>query len=558
VSTPDPDVSLYALVLAPRGRDAPVIQALFQESGIESVLCRDVADLAAKLNDDVAFAFATLEGVRNADLRPLLTWIAGQPKWSDLPFILATERGGSPDRNPIAAQMLEALSNVSFIERPFHPTTLQSLIGSTLKSRLRQIEARGMLEQLKQSADELERRVDERTRQLQSTHSQLLAQMAERARTEEQLRHMQKIESIGELTGGVAHDFNNLLTAVLGNLELLRKRLPANPSTDRLIEGALQGAQRGAALTQRLLAFARRQALEPKPVDLAALVQGMADLLRRSIGPRVEIAIDLPERLPAALADANQIELALLNLAVNARDAMPDGGTVSISLAAVESPRSRDLTAGRYLRLAVADTGVGMDAATLQRAIEPFFSTKEVGKGTGLGLSMIHGLAQQLKGALRLSSEPGRGTRAELWLPVAAGEVAAVVIAPAVAEKDGKRGVTLLFVDDDFLIRLSTVALLEDLGHTVINVGSGAEALDVLNGERKIDMVITDYAMPGMTGTQLAEAIRSLKPDLPILLATGYAELPASSRLDLPRLSKPYRQRELAEQIETLLGQTVT
>ncbi len=549
-----PEESMHALVLAPRGRDAGVIQGLFRDSGVESVLCRDVADLAARLTDDVAFAFATLEGLRNTDLRPLGAWIARQPKWSDMPFILATERGGSPDRNPIAAQMLEALSNVSFIERPFHSTTLQSLVNATMKSRLRQIEARGMLEQLKQSADDLERRVEERTGQLQSAHSQLLAQIAERARTEEQLRHMQKIESIGELTGGVAHDFNNLLTAVMGNLELLRKRLPANPSTDRLIEGALQGAQRGAALTQRLLAFARRQALEPKPVDLAALVQGMSDLLRRSIGPTVEITIDLSDGLPAALADANQIELALLNLAVNARDAMPDGGTVSISLDIAESRESRDLAAGRYLRLAVADTGVGMDEATLQRAIEPFFSTKEVGKGTGLGLSMIHGLAQQLKGALRLSSAPGRGTRAELWLPVAAGAAAAVVAAPAAAEKNGKRGVTVLFVDDDFLIRLSTVALLEDLGHTVINVGSGAEALDVLNGERKVDMVITDYAMPGMTGTQLATAVRSLKPDLPILLATGYAELPASTKLELPRLSKPYRQRELAEQIDTLLG----
>jgi signal transduction histidine kinase/CheY-like chemotaxis protein len=553
LSIADPEHRLHALVLAPRGRDAGVVRSLFHQVGIESEICADIPEVASKLGDDIAFAFLTDEGVRNADLRPLRTWIAAQPKWSDLPFILATERGGRPDRNPMAAYMLEALANVSFIERPFHATTLQSLVGATLKSRQRQIEARGLLGQLRQSADDLERRVDERTRQLQSAHSELLAQMAERARTEEQLRHMQKIESIGELTGGVAHDFNNLLTAVLGNLELLRKRVPANPSTDRLIDGALQGAQRGAALTQRLLAFARRQALEPKPVDLAQLVNGMGDLLRRSIGPTVDIRFDLPPGLPAALADANQIELALLNLAVNARDAMPGGGTISIGLGIADTSAASDIAAGRYLVLWGSVPGSGREAAPLRRAIEPFFSTKEVGKGTGLGLSMIHGLAQQLKGALRLSSEVGRGTCAELWLPVAAGDAAAPAGDVAAAAAPGRRGATLLLVDDDFLIRMSTASLLEDLGYVVLKAASGAEALEALKAGAKIDLLVTDYAMPGMTGLQLAEKARALHPGLPILLATGYADLPARSALDVPRLSKPYRQSELAQVIDTLL-----
>jgi signal transduction histidine kinase/CheY-like chemotaxis protein len=547
--------SLHALILAPRGRDSEVARRLFRQAGIDSIVCRDVPDVASQLGDDVAFVFLTEEAVAGVDLRPLGLWIGRQAAWSDLPFILVTQRGGDPDRGPLSAHMLEALANVSFIERPFHPTTLLSLAGATLKSRLRQVESRGYLEQLQHSADELERRVQLRTAQLQAAHDQILEQMAERARTEEQLRHMQKIESIGELTGGVAHDFNNLLTAVLGNLELLRKRVPSNPSIDRLIDGAMQGAQRGAALTQRLLAFARRQALEPKPVDLAQLVTGMADLLRRSIGPTVEIAFDLPSGLPAALADANQIELALLNLAVNARDAMPGGGTVAIGLRLADSHAARDIAAGRYLVLTVKDTGVGMDEATLQRAIEPFFSTKEVGKGTGLGLSMIHGLAQQLQGALRLFSEPGKGTRAELWLPVAARSAdGAAAPDPRTDDKTTRQSATLLFVDDDFLIRLSTVSLLEDLGHTVIAVGSGAEAIEVLRQGRQIDLMITDYAMPGMTGTQLADQARILSPGLPILLATGYADLPARTTLDLPRLSKPYRQRELAEQIGSLLA----
>jgi signal transduction histidine kinase len=554
-------LGLRALILAPSGRDSAVASGLLDRANLETAVCRDLTQLVSLLNDTTAFVLLAEEAMRSNDLKSLVTWVNAQPAWSDLPFILMTHHGGGPERNPAAARFLESLGNVSFIERPFHPTTLLSVVRATIKSRQRQIEARelvGSLQvsqgRLQQLNDELERRVNERTRQLQRAHDELMAQIAERARTEDQLRHVQKIESIGELTGGVAHDFNNLLTAVLGNLELLRKRLPPDPATDRLIDGAMQGAQRGAALTQRLLAFARRQALEPRPVDLSDLVRGMTDLLRRSIGPSIEIAIDLPAGLPPALADANQIELALLNLAVNARDAMPGGGTVSIGLAIVESGNAPDLDAGRYLRLSVADTGVGMDEATLRRAIEPFFSTKDIGKGTGLGLSMIHGLAQQLKGALRLHSEPGKGTRAELWLPVAAGEPAAAEPERVADQKTGRRGALVLFVDDDFLIRLSTASLLEDLGHTVIKAASGAEALEILGRGQKIDVLITDYAMPGMTGVQLAEAVRVLLPRLPILLATGYADLPALADLDLPRLSKPYHQRELAQQIGSLLA----
>ncbi|WP_147154932.1 ATP-binding protein [Reyranella soli] len=551
---------LHALVLAPRGRDSAVAASLIDQVGVPSRICRDIAELVEALGDDAAFVLMTEEAIRNVDLNPLAQWLAGQPPWSDLPFILVTDHGG-PERNPIAARWLDALGNVSFIERPFHPTTLMSVARSTIRGRRRQHETRSLLEDLRQGElrlqqinDQLERRVEERTAQLQHAHDELLEQIAERARTEDQLRQLQKLESIGQLTGGVAHDFNNLLTAVLGNLELLRKRLPHDPTIERLLDGATQGAQRGAALTQRLLAFARRQALQPRPTDLAELVRGMADLLYRSLGPTVEIAFDLPPGLPPASADHNQIELALLNLAVNARDAMPDGGTLTISLSLEQVPTARDLAAGRYIKLCVSDTGCGMDPQTLGRAIEPFFSTKEVGKGTGLGLSMIHGLALQLKGALRLLSDVGRGTRAELWLPVANG--AAVAAAPASqSEADvSKRRLTLLFVDDDFLISLSTAALLEDLGHDVIKASSGPAALDVVKSGRPIDLLITDYAMPGMTGVQLAEAVRKLRPELPILLATGYADLPARAKVELPRLSKPYQQKQLADQITSLVG----
>jgi signal transduction histidine kinase len=556
-----PEHGLHALVLAPRGRDSSLAQSLLRQAGVESGVCRDLPHLVESIDDEVAFVLLTEDAIRTADLRPLMARLTGQPAWSDLPFVLVTDHGGGPERNPIASRWLEALGNVSFIERPFHPTTLQSVARATIKVRRRQHETRELLDTLRQGElrlqqmnDQLERRVRERTAQLQHAHDELLATIAERERTAEQLRHLQKLESIGQLTGGVAHDFNNLLTAVLGNLELLRKRVPNDPSIDRLIEGAMQGAQRGASLTQRLLAFARRQALEPRPVDMAELVHGMHDLLRRSIGPSVTMQVDLPDGLPPAQADANQIELALLNLAVNARDAMPDGGMLRITLDASVTEDAQDVASGRYVRLLVSDSGHGMDGETLQRAIEPFFSTKEVGKGTGLGLSMIHGLALQLKGALRLFSEPGRGTRAELWLPVADGHVAGASAEAAAPEHPARRRAVLLFVDDDFLISLSTASLLEDLGHTVIKAASGADALVVLRDDRAIDLLITDYAMPGMTGLQLAEEARRLRPGLPILLATGYADLPDQSQLELPRLSKPYQQRQLAEQIAHLLG----
>jgi len=371
---------------------------------------------------------------------------------------------------------------------------------------------------------------------------------------EARLREAQKMETLGQLTGGVAHDFNNLLMAVLGNLELLRKRVPSHPASDRLIDGAMQGAQRGAALTQRLLAFARHQALDVRPVDLAGLIRGMDDLLRRSLGPSVTMLQDLPRGIPPAHVDANQLELALLNLVVNSRDAMPEGGTVTLSLDVAETGAARDLAAGRYVRLTVADTGLGMDDETLRKSIEPFFSTKDVGKGTGLGLSMIHGLAQQLKGTLRLYSTPGRGTRAELWLPVAEGAAEVLPQPGADAASEARKAARLLFVDDDFLISLSTTSLLEDLGHHVLKASTGAAALKLLQDDGAVDLMITDYAMPGMNGLQLAEEARKLRPGLPILLATGYADLPTRANFELPRLNKPYQQKELAEQIATLLG----
>ncbi|HYZ31033.1 MAG TPA: ATP-binding protein [Crenalkalicoccus sp.] len=514
------DLSERVLVLAPRGRDAPLAAALLSEAGMSAEPVAGVAALLAGLDEGAGLAVVAEEAFRDADLGPVAARLSAQPPWSDFPFVLLTARGGGPERNPAAARLWGVLGNVSFLERPFHPTTLVSVARAALRGRRRQYEARARLEEvrrgeeaLRRANEMLEERVAERTRALSESHERLMRQVAERERMEAQLRQAQKVEAIGQLTGGVAHDFNNLLMAVLGNLALLRKRLPpGDPLAQRLVEGAMQGAQRGAALTQRLLAFARRQDLRPEAVDLGALVRGIAELIRRSVGPRVELRLAVAEGLPHALVDANQIELALLNLAVNARDAMPEGGRLDI---AVEAPGAGEATGGLppltcgYLRLRVSDTGSGMDAATLARAVEPFFSTKPPGQGTGLGLSMVHGLARQLGGDLRLASAPGRGTTVEMWLPAATSE-AGRPGGPAQAnpaELAAAPPSRILVVDDDPLIARSTADMLIDLGHTVIEAESGGQALQLLRSGAEVDLILTDFAMPGMTGLELTRAV---------------------------------------------------
>jgi PAS domain S-box-containing protein len=378
---------------------------------------------------------------------------------------------------------------------------------------------------------------------------------AERALEEarEALLQSQKMEAIGHLTGGIAHDFNNLLMAIQGSLELLRRRLPSDdPRVTQLIDNAFQGAQRGAALTQRMLAFARRQELKLVPLDVHDVVQRMANLLQSSLGPSIRVETHFPLELPRINADANQLELALLNLAINGRDAMPKGGTVTIS--ATKRTNVPGLKAGDYLCVSVTDTGTGMDEETLKRAMEPFFTTKGVGKGTGLGLPMVHGMAEQSGGTLLLKSRPGRGTSAEICLPVALGEpISATQDLTAHASHTEKK-LTILAVDDDPLVALNTSALLEELGHTVYSAPSALHALEILHREKKIDLIITDQLMPDMTGLELVTRIRQENAHMPIILATGYAELGPGEGEGLPRLAKPFSQRELAEVIARAVG----
>ena len=416
--------------------------------------------------------------------------------------------------------------------------------------------------QLERFNAELEKRVAERTSELQRFNEQLEERIKERTHEREsalaQLFEAQKMDTIGQLTGGVAHDVNNLLMAVLGSLSLLEKRLPEDPRSHRLLQNAVQGAQRGAALTQRLLAFSRRQELKPEAVDIPQLVSGMKELLERALGHGVELRTKFENELPPALVDANQLELALLNVALNARDAMPAGGTLTIS--AVKAAPGTDagdgiLEPGDYVRILVADTGVGMDEATRSKATEPFFTTKGPGKGTGLGLSMVHGLAAQSGGLLRISSEPDRGTTLELWLPMAKTEAAAVAtdVLPR-APTPLVSACKVMIVDDDLLVMTGTSAMIEDLGHTPIEAHSAAEALAKLASGIEVDVVITDHAMPVMTGLQLARCIQEKYSGLPVILATGYAELPVDPEsLGIQRLAKPCSQYDIATAIQSAL-----
>ena len=386
------------------------------------------------------------------------------------------------------------------------------------------------------------------------------------ARAEEALRQSQKMEAVGQLTGGLAHDFNNLLTGMMGNLELLQLRVTRGrlDDVDRLINAAQGAGRRAAALTQRLLAFSRRQTLDPKPTDVNRLITGMADLLRRTVGPNTDIDIVGAEALWTAMIDPGQLENALLNLCINARDAMPHGGKITIETANHRlddrAARERDVVPGEYLSICVIDTGTGMDPGTIERAFEPFFTTKPIGQGTGLGLSMIYGFARQSGGQVAIDSEPGRGTTMCVYLPRHFGEASPDVEIAATAAREIGRGETILVVDDEATIRHLVDEVLDELGYAVIGAADGAAGLKVLQSGSRIDLLITDVGLPnGMNGRQVADAARALRPDLKVLFITGYAENAAvgnghlESGMEL--LTKPFTLDDLTRKVRAMLGE---
>lgn len=778
--------SYTALILAPIGRDAQIAARMLADANAASRICDSVEMLVDGLDSEAGFALIAEEALAGADLRRLKQWIDDQPEWSDFPFILITRRGGGLERNPAAGRYLETLGNVTFIERPFHPTTLVSLAQAALRGRRRQFEARARLEALaesearframadgasspvwvtdhagvafvnqafirfaglpaerlmgqgwlelvheddrpavlarraeawaKQSAydflarfrsatgqwywfqascnprldglggflgyvgiandvtearrveedlrrlnQSLEQLVEERTAALSEREARMraifetnqqfqwfldlagtlvdanraalrqiavpregvvgmpfwdtpwfagspevaekvraaLAQVVagedfreeftlalplgnrtidlgmrpvrsgdgrvrgivpeavditERRQAEEALRQSQKLEAMGQLTGGVAHDFNNLLAPIIGSLDLLQRNGTGNERERRTIEGALQAADRAKTLVQRLLAFARRQPLQSTAVDIAGLVRGMEGLIKTTIGSGIQLNVDLPSDLPPARADANQLEMALLNLCVNARDAMAQGGVLRIALSAERLQRAEParLAAGRYIRLSVADTGQGMDQTTVERAIEPFFTTKGIGQGTGLGLSTAHGLVLQLGGALTISSKPGLGTTIDLWLPVSDEDQNELACAERPSWNANGR---VLLVDDDELVRATTASMLQDLGFEVTESPSGEDALVRLRAADPFTLLITDYMMPGISGTDLAELAARERPGMPVLMITGYADVDVLPS-HLACLAKPFRTGELAARIAELAPET--
>ncbi|WP_253373956.1 MULTISPECIES: PAS domain-containing hybrid sensor histidine kinase/response regulator [Methylorubrum] len=670
-----------ALILAPRGRDAAVIEGVLDRSNIHAAVCANVAAWLTGLREGAGTALVTEEALADGDTANVFAWLDAQQPWSDFPFVvLATRQAGR--RTQSAAELLRRLGNVVLLERPINAETLTSAVVSSLRARRRQYQARQHLlereraqEQLRLANEELERRVAERTREVETAHETLafaldaagmsswdidyiagthrrsprfdavfgyagtgrswdretfLAHVVEEDRetaeeafagvtktgrldlecrirradgavrwiamrgrvksgeadrperiagilmdrtdqhvTEEALRQAQKMEAIGQLTGGVAHDFNNLLTVIVGGLDMMLRRPDQPDRVKRLAEAAMGAARRGEQLTQQLLAFSRRQMLRPQTLNPNRLLLDFRPLAERAATGAVELAFDLDPALDPIRIDPAQFESAVLNLIVNARDALE--GRAGHARIAVTSRNVRLGTAavadrgvppGPYIVISVTDTGSGIPPDKLQRVFEPFFTTKEVGKGTGLGLSQVYGFTRSAKGFAQIESEVGRGTTVSLYFPRStdpAGEEIGPGLVGTIPLRRAGEGETVLLVEDDEQVLGMAVESLEELRYRVIVTRNAAEALEHLHGVERIDILFSDVVMPGgMNGSQLAVEARRVRPDIKILLTSGYVanldEGQVIGQGELPVLNKPYRRDELARSLRLVLG----
>jgi signal transduction histidine kinase len=545
------NLSERAIILAPLGRDAEIAAKILLEAGFAADPAPNLHSLCDAFVAGAGVAIIAVEAVQTANLRQLSDLLSHQPPWSDLPIVVLTRRGGGPEINPLAARLAEALGNATFLERPFHPTTLVSLVRTAIRGRRRQYEARSRLEELSRLAATLEDRV---TKEVNA-----------RAEAEAHLRQSQKMEAVGQLTGGIAHDFNNLLAAIGGSLQMIQSRLAQGRMdvVDRYIAAGQSAVKRAAALTHRLLAFSRRQTLDPKPTNVNRLVAGMEELIRRTMGPAVHMEVIGAGGLWPALVDPNQLENALLNLCINARDAMPDGGRLTIETANKwldeRAAKERELPPGQYVSLCVTDTGTGMSPDVIAHAFEPFYTTKPLGQGTGLGLSMIYGFARQSGGQIRIYSELGKGTTMCLYLPrlnqnIAEDERSA---APSEGRPSGD-GEVVLVIDDEPTIRMLIAEVLEELGYAIMEAWDGASGMRVLQSDVRIDLLITDVGLPnGMNGRQVADAARQMRPNLKVLFITGYAEnaVIGNGHLDkgMQLIAKPFEMNALVRKIRELV-----
>ncbi|WP_448125075.1 ATP-binding protein [Pseudomonas veronii] len=515
-------VSERAIVLAPMGRDGALALMMLNEAGYSGVIATGLTALCNALEEGAGLLIIAAEALRGIDLEPLLGYLHQQPAWSDLPIVLMTHHGGAEQNG--SSHLSGLLGNVTFLERPFHPVTLISLVTAALRGRRRQYDARDRLIDLSESElrlqrtlETLEQQVEERTAQLRSN--------------EEALRQSQKMEAVGQLTGGIAHDFNNMLTGIIGSLELLRRRVSRGKldDLDSLIDLGVTSANRAAGLTHRLLAFSRRQSLDSKPVEINQLVTSMGELLQRSINESIALDMRLSDPLWTAEADPNQLESALLNLVINARDAMPNGGNLTVEtsnrhLDSVFTAAYGTLQPGDYVELSVSDSGCGIPESLMGRVFDPFFTTKPIGQGTGLGLSMIYGFARQSGGHVTIHSEVGKGTTVSLFLPRFVGEMVVAEAANPARLPFANAGETVLIVEDDPAVRVLISAVLKELGYAFVEASDANTALPIIESDQRIDLMISDVGLPGMNGRQLAEIGRQIRPELKVLFITGYAE----------------------------------
>jgi signal transduction histidine kinase len=541
------------LILAPFGRDAEVIAEVLHKDERVSVACRDADALTAALDVGAGAALIAEEALAGGHASRLFAWLEKQPAWSDFPFILlAASRVGH--RSARGLEVLERLGNVVVLERPLNSETLRRAVASSLRARARQYESRRHLAErieaqaaLVQLNDSLESRIAERTHELASANNRLMMEIHERAKVQAVLVQSQKMEALGQLTGGIAHDFNNLLNVIMVNAELI-----ARVSSDERIRGMAatvkRATERGAKLTGQLLTFSRNSNLDLKAVDVVALLHGMRDIITVSLGSSIRYSNEFDSDAMWTQADANQLELAILNLAINARDAMPAGGQLKIRVRERAAP-DQTLEGGRYVVVEVVDTGSGVPPDVVSRVFDPFFTTKPIGKGTGLGLSQVYGIARQAGGTARLFSEEGAGTTVEIWLPLRERE-APQTEAASDAEANAVGEKRVLVVEDDGEVRAMLVESLRMLGYTVTEAADGQAGLNRLQDD-KPDLLMVDFAMPGMNGIDVIAAARKMREDLPVILATGYADVDISG-LAVKRctiLRKPFQLDDLARTV---------
>lgn len=530
------------LIHAPRGRDAVVVKGVIDAAHVVEI-CAGPQALLHCLKEGSAVAIVTEEslpdpcGPGGTFGESLASWLADQPPWSDFPFIvLATRQPGRRAASAVAS--LNNLGNVILLERPLNAETLSSAAGAAVRARTRQYATRQHLREIGRTRSEMERlngelevRILERTRELASANDRLMKEIAEREKAQAALTQGQKMEAIGRLTGGIAHDFNNLLHVVNMNLELISlyaKEEKVKPVVDR----AKSAAKRGSKLTNQLLSFARSQSLLPKLTHVNTLLVGMKDLLEISAGPGVTVELELCEQRAAVIVDPSQLEMAVLNLAVNSRDAMGEGGVLKISTCTqVKTKDEGQLRQGDYVVVSVSDTGKGIPEVLLSKVFDPFFTTKPIGSGTGLGLSQVYGFARQSGGLAFIRSEPGQGTTVEMYFPAAPANAQAGSEPPAPPEMPlCIKSRRILVVEDDPDVRKVIVECLGLIGYSVAEAANGTEGLEAVV-RFKPDLLVVDYAMPDMTGAEVISKAREMVAGLPAILATGYADMAAVERL---------------------------